>query len=161
MQYEFGRLKSLGGYVLFFALLSLGTVAVVLAEAPPVPAGSENAVQQAAPAAVSGAAAPAPAPASPLGGGGGMVGFFLPLIGVFALLYFVSIRPQQKKMKEHQTMVNKLEKGDEVITQSGLIGKISGISEKVVTLELSQNVKVKMLKNQVATIAKGGFKDLT
>ena len=68
------------------------------------------------------------------------------MMGVmFAIFYFILIRPQVKKQKDHQSMLNKLEKGDEVITRGGLIGKISGVDNKnVVVLELQEKVRVRV-----------------
>jgi preprotein translocase subunit YajC len=64
---------------------------------------------------------------------------------MFAIFYFILIRPQVKKQKEHQAMLSKLEKGDEVITRGGLIGKISGVVDKnVVVLELQEKVRVRV-----------------
>ena len=85
-------------------------------------------------------------------GFGNMLTLFLPMIAVF---YFLMIRPQQKRMKEQQTMLSQLKQGDEVVTNSGILGTITGITEKVVTLEIDDKVRVKMLKTQVAQVLKG------
>ena len=82
----------------------------------------------------------------------GFMGSLLPFILMFVVFWFLLIRPQQKKMKEQQSMQESLKKGVEVITQSGLYGKITGVTEKVVTLEIASNVRVKMLKSQVLTV---------
>lgn len=82
---------------------------------------------------------------------------FVPIILVFLVLYFLMIRPQKKKMEEEQKFVNELQKGDEIYTKSGLIGKIHGMTDKVVTLELEGGVKVKYLRNQIAGSAKALF----
>lgn len=79
----------------------------------------------------------------------------LPFVLMFGVLYFLMIRPQQKKMKEQQAMLGALKHGDEVITQSGILGKVAGLTEKVVTLEVDNNVRIKLLKSQVAQIIKG------
>lgn len=88
----------------------------------------------------------------------GMASMLLPFGLMFLVFYFLLIRPQQKKMKEHEKMVNALQKGEEVVTQSGILGKIYGITDKVVTLEVDNNVKIKVLKTQVATVLKGDQK---
>ena len=80
---------------------------------------------------------------------------FLPFVLMFVVFWFLLIRPQQKKMKEQQDMQVGLKKGEEVITQSGLFGKITGVADKVVTLEIADNVRVKMLKSQVSAVVKG------
>lgn len=84
----------------------------------------------------------------------------VPFVLMFAVIYFLMIRPQQKKMKEQQSMLGALKNGDEVVTTSGLLGRVAGMTEKVVTLEIADNVKVKMLKSQVSQVVKGQVKDL-
>lgn len=68
---------------------------------------------------------------------------------LFLIMYFVMIRPQQKQMKEHKTMLSALKKGDEVVTQGGLIGKIFAVTDKLVTLEVANNVRVRILKSSI------------
>lgn len=87
--------------------------------------------------------------AAPAQGSQGILGMFLPMAVVFAIFYFLIIRPQKSREKTHQTFISSLEKGDEVVTQSGLLGKITGVSEKIITLEVAQNVKVKVLRGTV------------
>lgn len=84
----------------------------------------------------------------------------LPFIVMIAVMYFLMIRPQQKKMKDHQAMVSSLKDGDDVVTSSGILGKITGMNEKVVTLEVANNVKIKILKSQVNQVVKGAIPDL-
>lgn len=74
---------------------------------------------------------------------------FLPMLVVFAIFYFLIIRPQKSRDKQHQSFVASLQKGDEVVTQSGLLGKITGVADKVITLEVAQNVKIKVLRGTV------------
>ncbi|MBC6438353.1 MAG: preprotein translocase subunit YajC [Rhodobacteraceae bacterium] len=84
-----------------------------------------------------------------------MEGFaqFLPLILIFAIMYFLLIRPQQKKVKEHQAMVAALRRGDEVVTQGGLIGKITRVKDDTeVEVELTQGVKVRVLRPTIAQV---------
>jgi preprotein translocase subunit YajC len=87
-----------------------------------------------------------------------MLSLLLPFGLMFLVMYFLMIRPQQKKMKEHEALVGGLQKGEEVITQSGIFGKVVGVADKVLTLEISDNVKIKILKAQVATVLKGDQK---
>ncbi|MDP3151675.1 MAG: preprotein translocase subunit YajC [Archangium sp.] len=68
---------------------------------------------------------------------------------LFAIMYFVLIRPQQKQAKEQQTMIAALKKGDDVITSSGILGKVFAVDEKVITVEIARDVKVRMLKTSV------------
>ena len=90
---------------------------------------------------------------------GGLMSF-VPILLMFLVLYFLILRPQQKKMKEQQDMLTALKQGDEVVTASGILGKITGINDKVVTLEIAENVRVKFLKSQIAQVVKDPIKDL-
>jgi preprotein translocase subunit YajC len=83
--------------------------------------------------------------------GGAAIAQFLPLILIFVVFYFLLIRPQQKKAKEHREMLNNLKKGDEVITAGGIIGKIVGITNDVITLEISDNVKIKVSRGFISS----------
>lgn len=69
--------------------------------------------------------------------------------GMFFIMYFLMIRPQKKREQEHQKFVESIQKGDEVVTQSGLLGKVVGVADKVITLEVAPNVKIKVLKPTV------------
>jgi preprotein translocase subunit YajC len=80
------------------------------------------------------------------------LGTALPFVLMAGVFYFLMIRPQQKKAKDHESMVNTLQKGEEVITRGGIIGKIHGVAEKFITLEVDQNVRIKILKNQIETV---------
>ncbi len=84
------------------------------------------------------------------------LGMVLPFVLMFAVFYFLMIRPQQKKMKEHQNLLGSLQKGEEVITQAGIFGKVHGIAEQFITLEVDNNVRIKVLKSQIATVLRGG-----
>lgn len=81
----------------------------------------------------------------------------LPLILVFVIFYFLMLRPQKKKMEQEKLYISGLQKGEEVYTKSGIIGKIYGITEKVVTLELEDGVKFKILKSHIGGSAKDIF----
>ena len=82
---------------------------------------------------------------------------FLPFILVFGIFYFLMIKPQKKKLEQEQAMLKALSKGDEVYTKAGMLGTIVGITEKIVTLEVSSGVKLKVIRNQVAGKASGLF----
>lgn len=68
---------------------------------------------------------------------------------MFGVFYFILIRPQVKKQRKHQDMLNKLEKGDMIITNGGLVGKISGITDSVLTVELQEKVRVRVMRTAV------------
>jgi preprotein translocase subunit YajC len=74
---------------------------------------------------------------------------FLPMIAVFAIFYFLMIRPQAKKAKEEQAMLSQLGKGEEIYTKSGLFGTITGITDKIITLEIAEGTKVKVLRSHI------------
>ncbi len=81
---------------------------------------------------------------------GGGVGTNLLFFGaLFAIMYFVLIRPQQKQLKEQQSMLASLKKGDDVVTQGGVLGKIFSVTDKVVSLEVSSGVKLRVLKSSI------------
>lgn len=88
------------------------------------------------------------------GAPGGAAGFasFLPMILIFAVFYFLLIRPQQKQQKLHRQMVADAKRGDQVVTASGLYGKIAAIDDSIIMLELADQVQVKMDKNFISTI---------
>ena len=100
-------------------------------------------------------AAAAPAQASP-----GMLDFAFPIILLF-LFYFMLIRPQQKRAKEHRAMQAALGKGDEVVTDGGLMGKVISLDENAVTVQIADNVEVKVRRESVnAVLPKGTLKKL-
>ena len=83
----------------------------------------------------------------------GAIGQFLPLILIFAIMYFLLIRPQQKKVKDHQAMVEALRRGDQVVTQGGVIGKVSKVKEDgELEIEIAEGVKVRVVKSTVAQV---------
>ncbi len=86
-------------------------------------------------------------------GGAAAIAQFVPLILIFLVFYFLLIRPQQKKAKQHRDMLQSLQKGDEVVTAGGLFGKIVGVADNFLTLEIAENVKVKVSRNFVSTKA--------
>ena len=98
---------------------------------------------------------------APAGGSaGGPAGMFaqfqglIPLVFMFAIFYFLLIRPQQKKAKEHRALLDALKKGDQVVTAGGMHGKVSALDDQVVTLEIAPGVNVRINKGFIATITK-------
>ena len=78
---------------------------------------------------------------------------FIPLILIFAIMYFLLIRPQQKKVKEHQAMVAALRRGDQVVTQGGPIGKVVKVKDDgELEVEISDGVKVRVVQSTIATV---------
>jgi preprotein translocase subunit YajC len=95
--------------------------------------------------------------------GGGDPGFvgLLPIVLMFVLLYFLMIRPQMKRAKEHKQMVEALQKGDEVITAGGVVGRISRMGEAYVSLEIAPNTEISVQRTAVQTLLpKGTMKTL-
>ena len=88
-------------------------------------------------------------------GGGSALTQFVPLIAIFAIFYFLVLRPQSKKAKDHQKMLSELKKGDEVSTSGGLIGKIAGMKDAEVTLTLQEGVRVRVLRSSVTGLYPG------
>ncbi len=88
------------------------------------------------------------------GGEGGGFGMFIPIILMFAIFYFLLIRPQQKKAKEHRELLNALKVGDNILTNGGLYGKITGLKENTVTIEIAPKVRVKVSRGSIAGLVK-------
>ena len=90
-------------------------------------------------------------------GAGDFIGMVLPLVLIMGVFYFLLIRPQQRKMKEHQAMLSKVTKGDTVVTQGGLIGKVVRVVDDIELLvEVGENVKVRVLKSGLADVRSKG-----
>lgn len=91
-------------------------------------------------------------------GGGTMVSFVLPMIFMVVIFYFLLIRPQQRKAKEHRALLDNLKRGDRVITSGGLIGTIVNIDDQIVTLEVADRVRIDTARPYIAGFApkKGG-----
>jgi len=103
------------------------------------------------------------AQAAPAAGGAesflGSLGGMLPLVLMFVVLYFVMIRPQMKRQKEHKSMIDALAKGDEVVVGGGLIGKVSKMGETFVHVEIANGVEVQVQRSSVVQVLpKGTFK---
>jgi preprotein translocase subunit YajC len=96
-----------------------------------------------------------PAYAQAAGGAGGAFASFVPLILIFGIMYFLLIRPQQKKLKEHKAMVDALRRGDQVVTQGGLIGKVTKVKDETaneVEVEIADGVKVRVVRNTISQV---------
>ena len=87
------------------------------------------------------------------GGGSGFLIQIAPLVLIFAVFYFLLIRPQQKKMKEHKAMVAAISKGDKVVTAGGLLGTIAKIEDdRIASVEIAENVKVKVVRATITEV---------
>ena len=96
-----------------------------------------------------------PAYAQTAGGpGGGQAALmqFLPLVFIFVIFYFLMIRPQQRRMKEHRAMIDAVKKGDTVVTAGGLIGKVTRVQDSEVEVEVAPNVKVRVVKSTLSSV---------
>lgn len=87
---------------------------------------------------------------APPGGVGGILNGIAPMLIILGIFYFLIMRPQMKRQKAHQAMLSHLKKGDEVITNGGLVGKVVLVETGVLTLEIADRVKVKVMRNQIA-----------
>ena len=84
---------------------------------------------------------------------GGAIAQFLPLVLIFAIMYFLLIRPQQKKVKEHQAMIEAVRRGDQVITQGGIVGKVTKVKDDgEVEVEIADGIKVRVIKATPAQV---------
>ena len=89
-------------------------------------------------------------------GASGGFASFIPLILMFVIFYFLLIRPQQKKTKEHRQMIDSLKTGDRIITSGGLHGRITGVSESALTVEIAEKVRVKVNRASVSALMQAG-----
>ena len=95
------------------------------------------------------------AQAGPGVGGPGPLMTIFPFIVILVIMYFMVFRPQQKKQKEHQEMLNKLKRNDEVMTSGGIYGKVVDLKETVVTLEVAPNVRIRVHRPQISAVLTG------
>ncbi len=93
------------------------------------------------------------------GGAGGLIGSLIPLILIFVIFYFLLIRPQQKRAKEHKAMIENLKKGDKIITSGGIYGVIESVGTNTITVKIAENVKVKFGKAYVAALRASSDED--
>ncbi len=95
---------------------------------------------------------------APGGGGGGgtsQLMSFAPIILIFVVFYFLLIRPQQKRAKDHRNLLSNLKEGDQVMTSGGIYGRITGIRDDKITLEISDKVRVKVNRGNIGGVVKG------
>lgn len=86
---------------------------------------------------------------------------FLPMVVIFVLFWFLMVRPQQKKAKEHQKMLSEIQKGEEVVTQGGIVGRVVKANEQYLTLEIASGVEIHVQRGAVSgKLEKGTLKDL-
>ncbi len=90
------------------------------------------------------------------GDAGGSLFSLLPLVVIFILFYFLLIRPQQKRAKQHKEMVTALKKGEEIVTNGGLLGKVTDVDDNFITLEISSGLNVKVQRQSVAQVMPKG-----
>ncbi len=94
-----------------------------------------------------------PAYAQGIGGGDGIFGLIVPMALIFGIMYFLLIRPQQKKVKEHQAMIEAVRRGDQVVTAGGLVGKVTKVKEEgEVEVEISKGVNVRVVKHTISQV---------
>ena len=93
------------------------------------------------------------APQGGEGGGGGMMSTLIMFGAIFAIFYFMIIRPQQKKAKEREKMLSEIQKGDKVVTGGGIHGTVAGIDEKTCLIDVGNNVKMKFERSAIASIS--------
>ena len=74
----------------------------------------------------------------------------VPILLMFVVFYFLLIRPQQKKAREHQDMLANLKRGDEIVTSGGMLGKITGLDDRMVTLEVAEKIRLRVLRSHIA-----------
>jgi len=89
-------------------------------------------------------------------GGGNPIITFLPIILIFVIFYFLLIRPQQKRQKEHQSMLDRISKGDRVVTSGGLYGTVVGVKDNMVVLKIAEDVKAEFAKSAISGIITKG-----
>ena len=96
-------------------------------------------------------------PGGPGGGGGGASSWmsFMPIILIFIVFYFLLIRPQQKRAKDQRNLLSNLKEGDQVLTSGGIYGRITGIRDDKITVEISDKVRVKVNRGNIAGVIKG------
>ena len=86
-------------------------------------------------------------------GGASGLASFVPLILIFVVFYFLLIRPQQRKAKLHQQFLGSLKKGERVVTNGGIHGRITGLTDTIVTMEIAENIKIKVNRGSISTTA--------
>ncbi len=92
-------------------------------------------------------------------GAGGLIASLIPLVLIFVVFYFLLIRPQQKRAKEHKTMIENLKKGDKIITSGGMYGVIEAVGTNTITIKVAENTRVKIGKAYVAVMRAASDED--
>ncbi|NIP39723.1 MAG: preprotein translocase subunit YajC [Candidatus Dadabacteria bacterium] len=87
------------------------------------------------------------------GGSGSMIGGIIPFVLIFVLFYFLILRPQQKQTRERENMIKNLKRGDDVLTNGGIYGKITNINEDILSVEIAKGINIKMTRNGIASLA--------
>lgn len=95
---------------------------------------------------------PAYAAAGAAGGGSSFLIQILPLVLIFVIFWFLLIRPQQKRMKEHKEMIGNLRRGDVVVTSGGVIGKVTKVDDAEITVEIAENTRVKVVRGMISEV---------
>ena len=90
-----------------------------------------------------------PAYAQSAAAGGSLFELLFPLVMVFAIIYFMILRPQQKRQREHTTMIEALRRGDTVITQGGLVGKVAKVNDDEIDVDIAENTRVSVVKSMI------------
>ncbi len=104
---------------------------------------------------------PAYAQAAASGGSESLLATMLPMVAIFAIFYFLMIRPQQKKQKEHRAMIEAIEKGNEIVTAGGIAGRVSKVDDLYVTVEIAPGVEIHVQRQAVSQLLpKGTLKSL-
>lgn len=93
-----------------------------------------------------------PAYAQAASGGNALFELLFPLIMVFAIIYFMILRPQQKRQREHEAMVNAVSRGDTVITQGGLVGKVAKVGDDELEVDFAENARIKVVKSMIVSV---------
>ncbi|CAI8340930.1 MAG: preprotein translocase subunit YajC [Rhizobiales bacterium TMED143] len=97
-----------------------------------------------------------PAYAQSAAAGGSLFELLFPLVMVFAIIYFMILRPQQKRQREHTTMIEALRRGDTVVTQGGLVGKVAKVNDDEIDVDIAENTRVSVVKSMIISVrAKG------
>lgn len=99
------------------------------------------------------------APAGGDAGGGSMVSTLIMFGAIFAIFYFMIIRPQQKKAKERESLLSALKKGDKIVTNGGMHGSIAGLDEKTCLIDFGNNIKIKFDRSAIAVVETSGKED--
>jgi preprotein translocase subunit YajC len=102
---------------------------------------------------------PAPQAGAGQGGPAGLITSLVPLILIFVIFYFLLIRPQQKRAKEHKNMIDNLKKGDKIVTSGGIYGVIEAVGTNTITIKVAENTKVKIGKAYVAVLRAASDED--